>query len=314
MPGGFAHITLVTELRNRLDSLNHFTNADRLAVGRNLPFCEVGAVAPDYPYLDLPLKGDSPAWADRMHYEQTGEPIRAGVRWLRQQDNSPERERALAWLMGYAAHLGADLTIHPVVERRVGPYHENAKNHRICEMHQDTFIWQRRNLGNIGVADHFDNAIRVASNSDGRNLAEPIPELWLHMFTSTWPDEVASTPPDIDQWHRGYRRIIDAVEEGHQLFKAARHLLAGEGIAYPNSDELDDSFIYNLETPNGRMDYEAVFESAVSNIAGIWETIAEALHAVDEENAETALQALPDGNLDTGRDLATDEYVFWRTV
>ena len=314
MPGGFAHITLVAELRNRLDNLQHFTDADPMAVGTNLPFCEVGAVAPDYPYLDLPLKGDSPDWADRMHYEKTGEPIRTGVRWLRQQEASAERDKALAWLMGYAAHIGADLTIHPVVERRVGTYQENAKDHRICEMHQDTYIWQRRNMGAVGVADHFDQAIRVASAGNGRTLADPIPELWLHMFNNTWPVETTSSPPKIDEWHRGYRRIIDAVEEGHRFFKAARHLLAEQGIAYPNPDELDDSFILDLETPSGRMDYEVVFGSAADNIALMWETVAEALNAGDETTAEEALKKLPDGNLDTGRDLATSEYVFWRTA
>ena len=48
-----------------------------------------------------------------------------------------EKRKRLAWLFGYAAHVTMDVTIHPIVELKVGPYAENKRAHRVCEMHQD---------------------------------------------------------------------------------------------------------------------------------------------------------------------------------
>ena len=311
MPGGFAHITMVAALRGRVDSLDKFTDADRLAIGRNLAVCEVGAVAPDYPYLDFPPDEVSKNWADRMHYKKTGEPIREGVRWLRQLAPSADRDKAFAWLLGYAAHIGGDLTIHPVVEMRVGTYQEHSLEHRICEMHQDSFIWFKRNMGEIGVADRFKRSIRLASRDENGPLLQLITDMWLQMFRHTWPEEFEAGAPDISGWHRGYGTIIDAAEEGHKLFPAARHLLEGQGITFPDPAELDQSYLRDLRTPTGVMQYEDIFEAAVRNIGVIWNIVAEALHAPDDVTCEGILKRIPDGNLDTGRDLTTDNHVFW---
>ena len=118
MPGAYAHITLVNELRTpaRLDRLPDFPDAAKRAVMRHFKFCELGAVSPDYPYLAL-LDGGAAGWADRMHYERTGEMIAAGAREVAAMLPGVERDRALAWLLGYAAHVATDMTLHPVVER-----------------------------------------------------------------------------------------------------------------------------------------------------------------------------------------------------
>lgn len=315
MAGGFAHITVIASLRDRLKSLEDLTRAEKLAISRNISFAEIGAVAPDYPYLAFGhMDFDENHWADLMHYEQTDEPIKQGVRWLRQQEQSAGRESALAWLFGYAAHVGTDLTIHPVVQMRVGPYSENAEQHRICEMHQDTYIWQRRNLGDIGVADYFNEVMRVTSDDDGALIA-PVREMWETMMGGAYPEAAATNgAPNIEAWHQGYRRIIDKVEEGHKLFPISRHLLAGKGVVFPSVDELDNSFLVSLDTPSGKMHYDDIFEAAVQNVASIWATISAALNAADDD-AEDALASLPAGNLDTGCYLAAaDEHVFWRTA
>lgn len=68
MSGGYTHITLaqltIEEVRNRADSLLH-AEAKR-ALGNGKKFCMVGAVSPNYPYLDV-LSSHSAAWADVMH-------------------------------------------------------------------------------------------------------------------------------------------------------------------------------------------------------------------------------------------------------
>ena len=102
MPAAYAHITLANVLSEpqRLERIPGFPTEAIPAILDYFKFCELGAVSPDYPYLAL---GDSGAaiWADLMHYEQTVEVIRAGVRHLRTVEK-PARDKGLAWLLGYA--------------------------------------------------------------------------------------------------------------------------------------------------------------------------------------------------------------------
>lgn len=314
MAGGFAHITVIATLRDRLKKLSSLANHEKLAVSTHISFSEIGAVGPDYPYLAFGhVDFDENHWADKMHYDRTDEPIKQGVRWLRQQEQSADRDKALAWLLGYAAHVGTDLTVHPVVQERVGPYAENADQHRICEMNQDAFIWQRRNLGDIGVADYFEKSIGFVSEDNG-DLVTPVRAMWEAMLNGTYPETFADAAPNINAWHQGYRRVIDKAEEGHKLFPLSRHLLAGKGIVFPSVDNLDKSFLENLDTPIGKMHYNDIFEAAVENVAGMWSTISAALKASDND-VETVLADIPAANLDTGCYLANkDEHVFWRNA
>ena len=75
-----------------------------------------------------------------MHYERTGDMVKAGIEFIRGLSGE-EKRKALAWLFGYTAHVITDATIHPVVELKVGPYAENKTDHRICEMNQDAYIF-----------------------------------------------------------------------------------------------------------------------------------------------------------------------------
>jgi len=49
----------------------------------------------------------------------------------------------------------ADVTIHPILELKVGSYAEHKMGHRTCEMHQDAYIFQRLNLGDVGLSEHL---------------------------------------------------------------------------------------------------------------------------------------------------------------
>ena len=313
MAGGFAHITVVAELLARLRHLD-LSDETKRAAGMNMPFCEVGAVGPDYPYLAISLDDSTKAWADRMHYKMTGDPVRAGVRWLRQHDEIPtaDRDKALAWLLGYAAHVGTDLTVHPVVLRRVGPYEDNAREHRICEMNQDTWIWKRKNLGTTDIAEYFDPIMRNTSNPDG-TIAEPVRRIWESMLQETYPEDAAATPPDINAWHRGYGALIDVAEEGPGLFKFTRHLLVEAGLTYPHPNDIDLSYIENLDTPTNTMHYDDVFDHAINSVITLWEIIDGALTGSEEASAEH-LARLPDADLDTGLTFADNTQAFWSTA
>ena len=63
--------------------------------------------------------------------------------------------------------MTTDMTIHPVVELRVGPYKGNEGEHRRCEMHQDAFIFPRvMNVGDTGLSEHLATGIGACHAAD----------------------------------------------------------------------------------------------------------------------------------------------------
>ena len=93
-----------------------------------------------------------------MHYEKTGDMIKTGINLIRKL-NGARQQKAFSWLLGYTSHVITDVTIHSVIELKVGEYQKNKDKHRICEMHQDAYIFQRLNLGEVGLAEHLDPGI-----------------------------------------------------------------------------------------------------------------------------------------------------------
>lgn len=311
MPGAYAHITAVNLAKEtrRLDALDGFPNAAKSALYRWFKFCELGCVSPDYPYLAV-LDPTQNAWADRMHYELTGDTLKAGVRAVRAM-SEPDRAKALAWLCGYAAHIATDVTVHPIVELKVGPYAQNKTAHRVCEMHQDTYIFQRLNLGPIGVSEHLKSGIGACSAPADRDAIDPvIADVWSQMLRTSYAAAFTSAAPDLGKWHRGFRTMVDTIaEEGYHLVPLARHVAVDCGLTYPNPDELDSQYIEGLQTPEGKKHYDEIFERAVTNIGGLWRDIARGVYAADDGYAT----AIANWNLDTGRDPA-GTLVFWRTA
>ncbi len=54
----------------------------------------------------------------------------------------------------------AGVTIHPIIELKVGEYAKHQREHRQCEMHQDSYIFQQLNLGKAGISEHFESGIK----------------------------------------------------------------------------------------------------------------------------------------------------------
>ncbi len=137
MPGAYAHIAVVNDAQKRAGSAG-LRDDTLVSLGLFLKYAELGAVSPDYPYLTL--KRGQKKWADAMHYTRNASLLRAGVAAVTKLPPDLQ-SKATAWLLGFAAHMTTDMTIHPVVELRVGPYKGNEGEHRRCEMHQDAFIF-----------------------------------------------------------------------------------------------------------------------------------------------------------------------------
>lgn len=310
MSGAYAHITVVNIAKEveKLERLDGFPESAILAILKNFKYCELGCVSPDYPYLCV---GDSDAskWADLMHYENTGNMIHKGIEFIRDMLNGNEQQKALSWLFGYVAHVVTDVTIHPVVQLKVGDYAENKAAHRRCEMNQDAYIFQRLNLGVIGVSEHLDSGIKMCSDkSDSTKIDPTILSVWKYMLSNSHSDEFTKNPPDIDKWHEKFGDIVDNYgEEGNHLFPIARHVAVDAGLTYPNPDEIDQQYIENLESPEGQKTYDEIFEHAIHNVRRMWNVVAQGVFSKNESYQTV----IANWNLDTGKDM-NDQFVMWR--
>lgn len=309
MPGAYAHITLVNELSiaERLEAINGFPAKAISAVLSWFPYCELGAVSPDYPYLAV-SDGEEAEWADSMHYTCTGQMIHAGIKLVRAMTGD-KQEKCLAWLFGYSAHVATDVTIHPTVELKVGPYKGNEKNHRICEMHQDAFIFQRLNLGGLGFADYLkNNSISTCCDPDDEDKIDPeIADLWREMMREVHANSFAANTPEIDKWHEWFNLIVKEIASAsNHLISFFRNMAADDGICYPAPDQIDRQFIDTLAVPSGTMNYNEIFEKAIHSVEKMWLLVATGVLNGDD----TYLSQIGDWDLDTGRN-KNGELVYW---
>lgn len=296
MAGTYAHLTLVTLLGSP-NELKGLGGLDPKALGPLLSYSkytELGAVSPDYPYLTITGKS-AKGWADAMHYERTGDRLRAGVEYVLRLEGE-EKYKALAWILGFTSHIITDISIHPVVELKVGPYAENAKHHRVCEMHQDVFIYQRMNVGEIYCGNFIHDGIAACSGKNKHTLDPLVQSVWDHMLRTVDNDRYASEPPEFNKWHRRFRRMISAAGTG-KFLPCSRHLLAAKGVEFPK--KASDGYIRGLAAPGGRqMDYEDIFLKAKDNVRHFWGLVCRYCLTDDKPD----LSVIRNWDLDTGRD------------
>lgn len=311
MPGAFAHLTL-TNLASGdiyLDEINLHDNA-YIAIKDYLNYCELGSVSPDYPYLVIPPQSKHTNWADYMHIdEKTKSFILSGINSIKNLDNQVDKEKSFAWLCGVVSHIVADVVIHPVVELKVGPYDDNKTEHRICESHQDAYIYQRLNLGAVGLAEHLKSGVEKCSAVDDKDKLNPIiKQIWEDMLKAIRPNEFESNKPDIDTWHKAFNQNVSIFEEGGKLHPLARHVAVNTlGATYPAEDKIDEQYIKNLHEPSGTlMDYDEIFDKAIDQVLQSWKILGEAVFNDDNEY----LSYFGDWNLDSGRNNQS-ALVFW---
>ncbi len=325
MPGTFAHITLVSSINSseRLAPINEIPKFVKMALGAQSNFCELGAVSPDYPYLVLRDK-NAAGWANVMHYWETADFLRRGVRILCDEKDmgSPDAQKRIAWLFGYASHVVADLTIHPVIEQIVGPYAANKREHRVCELHQDAYIFHKILELDITTDEYLrDSGIRDCGENlgDTHHLDSSVRQLWVDILCQVRRDEVSMpdnvqkpmAAPNPDKWHHSYVTAIDDIAEEGRNFLLVRGLLERQGCLFPSCDEVLPRYTTELKLPGGgKANYDAVFERAAQNILDVWRQLGVSItqRAPDQFT-------LANANLDTGKAdgaLPDDPPLFWR--
>ena len=300
MPAAYTHLVMVSLLVNA-KTLAAIGACERQEVGellKRVKFFELGAVSPDYPYLHLltPSKNESSHWADIMHYAHVGDRIRAGIRCVCDL-NGPEKYKALAWLLGFVSHVITDVTIHPIVELKVGPYEENKRSHRVCEMNQDVYIHRRLKVGEVN-RHHLETGIgSCVDANDPDKMDSVIRILWSKILEETTPEQFAQSQPEIDSWHRAFLYMMRVTAPQSGLFCWSRHLLSGTGLVYPL--DAAPEYINALRIPDGRkMHYDMIFDKAKENVKVHWDIVLRACLG----RGDVDLSKFKNWNLDTGKD------------
>jgi len=274
MPGAFAHMVAADRAKQAAEAQGLHLIA--LSTLKFPQWLQAGSVGPDYAYLHhLRSHDPSDSWADLSHYNHTGDVVQSGIQWLANwtgDRTSMEFHRAVAWLSGYLSHVVLDASIHPVVRAIVGEYEQNAKEHRICEMYMDSFIF-KETYGYELVNDEWADYLRHTTDNSGDGMDRTIKNTWGHMLKTTYPHEYERNIPDFDGWHNGYIQAIDMADNRLILF---RHAATENGLVYADSQDIPAAsmtkYIEQAKTPSANrfnvstMHLGDIFSFGVDNI------------------------------------------------
>ena len=110
MPGAYAHFVLVKQSgeAKKINQLPDFPRSAQRSLNAYSKYATLGSVSPDLPYL-----GFDTVWANRLHLEKTGQVIKRAAHLIREMENKEVQSKCFAWLLGYASHVGGDITVHP---------------------------------------------------------------------------------------------------------------------------------------------------------------------------------------------------------
>jgi hypothetical protein len=306
MPGGFTHLGLVRELGiNRiLMSIEGMSQNIADAMQEYYSYVELGAVSPDLPYLTL-SSGD---WADAFHHQRTVDVVRVGVQTLASLESScKDRARAIAWLFGYVSHAVADMLAHPVIALKVGKYEQHKREHRVCEMNQDAYVFSHYFGDDIDACEYLDHGIKTCTDDgqSGSTLAKWMASFWTRILSQVYPEKFDPAPAS---WFGQFVTVIDGVaDEGSHLILVMRGFAEDLGVVYPG--QVDMTYVNRLTTPFGEpITFDALFTMIQEQVKNVWGQLARAITA---NNA--GLLSLPNGDFDSGLDLADGQTsIFWR--
>lgn len=324
MAGTYTHLSVVRSIYGnpgRISAIPALTEDLKFILRMRSSFVDLGAVSPDCPFLYIAnYSKEANSWGNLMHYHRTADFIREGIDRLMHRDLSQQDTQvAIAWLFGYTSHLVTDLTVHPVVEIKVGDYANNKKKHKFCELQQDAYIFNRVLGLNISEAEYIKGAgFKTCTNGLGdSSLHRAVEVLWSDCISTiketcrakTYAYHIPKNIPRPSDWFGWFVAMIDkGAEEGHN-FPLVYHLLRKFGLSYPaNQKDIEYDYVLNLEVPGeARMDFSQVFDIAIANVSNYWGELSLALHRKSPE-----LFSLVNGNLDTGIADGTREMIFWR--
>lgn len=299
MAGAFTHFLICDAIKKR----KSLVGRDLLMLAsRHAEFAFLGAASPDLPYLSF--KTGSVNWADVMHYEKTNSIVLSGHSELKGvwHSRSPGDEVKFVWLLGFVSHLVADATIHPIVQAIVGPYDvkENQKEHRICEMTQDSLLFNEYKKEDIRYAD-FSEILEFCGESE---YFDDLMEFCKAQVIKNYGDKGEEPHPSL--WFDTYTEAIGMAESERGVGAVFRHLGVGTDYFYKpkaeilsNYPEYYKKYYEKVILPSGNGSFREVgFERAIRNVATAWNS----LYAGVKSDLLVA-GVVKNWNLDTGVDM-----------
>jgi hypothetical protein len=304
MAGAFTHFILCDQGKSKRKVLG--VELWQL-LNKYYSFLFLGAASPDLPYLSFQTGHVN--WADVMHYENTNSTFQSGYTLLKNiwPLKTPADEAKFVWLMGFASHLIADATIHPVVEAIVGPYQMNPTEHRVCEMTEDSIIYNVYRKTDIRYSE-FTEMLKFCKDS---LHYKDLMALWEALLEENYKKSEDPAPPF---WFDTYSMAIGAAGESN-LLAFFRHLGIAEKYIYKTRAEIesgypDDFLKYykSVKLPDGKMGSfdELVFKKALDNVTFAWKKLYDGL-----KSQIVVADILKNWNLDTGVDMNTGQVTYW---
>jgi len=310
MAGTFTHWMVVEEALDKYSRLKGKHKYFNIILRRN-HFVNLGAVGPDYPYLTDLMAGmlKTHTWADRMHYENTGEFLKMAALYLLKRKGE-EFSTCLSWLCGFVSHVLVDAVVHPVVNTIVGPYIFNSSEHRHCEMIQDSYIFREIKRTELRYSDYVGLLKQCADPADEECIHPFIRTLWEEILEASHPGgEVYFDNIKPDVWHGNFLSKISIAADPIPVF---RHFGEEKSLVYKRVKDFDEGekkrFIEEVRLPGGKIGIfrKDVFDKAVAKVIDVWQTL-----FVDLERKDLSVfdACIKNWNLDTGVD--EDTLHFW---
>ncbi len=305
MAGAFTHFVLCDQAKSKRKTLG--AELWQL-LNKYFQFLFLGSASPDLPYLSF--KTGTVKWADVMHYERTNSMLQSGYARLKDAwpSKTPADEAKFVWLMGFSSHLIADATIHPVVQAIVGPYQDNPTEHRVCEMTQDSMIYNTYRKTDIRYSQ-FSEMLKFCEASP---YHKSLMEFWEQLLEENYKEKREQPNPPL--WFTTYSTAISAAGES-KLAAFFRHLDITEKYIYKTREEIEKEYPNDLikyfkaiKLPDGKIGplNELVFIKAMNNITSAWKTLYDGLKA-----PIIVAEILRNWNLDTGVDMNSGQVTYW---
>lgn len=325
MAGGYTHLTLV---RNAITSSRKPIPDLQEVLAYWGRYTYLGGVSPDYPYLGLDAD-----WADLMHKGKTNQMILSAMpivhRMRATQPDAHVWRQQFAWLLGFVTHIIADVTIHPMVNIRVGKYELHKEDHRHCEMNQDVWIYKEITGLDLHVSDNMKGEIRSCGTAI--DLNDDVENLWKGCLEKTYSPRKLYDD-QIDKWHACFIKLVDLAEVGRKIPVFGRHMASG-ALAYPATSELDPSCYENIKVPissdvmnadkpedpffeqpkdiGDPTSFHALFDKTSAHILEAWKVLSDDLFTSDGKLGELHKTVFGDWSLDTGIDNTSKQLRFW---
>lgn len=301
MPAPFAHFTLFEKAKSKIcDSEKQVWL--QTAICDYSDFGMLGSNSPDFPIVCL-----DKVWEGNLHGSTSSNYIRAAIDII---PTFPEevQSKLIAWFCGYLSHMVGDAVIHPVVNLKVGRYLGHEKEHQLCEIHQDAYIFQELGLAGVGKCDFVKNLIRCCCEvKDATKLDSELVAFWKKITEKAFPNERV---PNFNKWFAAYTNVVDKISENgnwYALRNAAEFFGKGQ-LLQITSEEVEKTYIYSLPLPDGKtINYKPLFTRAVNSTVKIWRLFGECLKGKNSLRKPLSYK----WDLNTG-EIVNPEYIFWK--